>query len=442
MRRHSILTPLTLAFLALSLASTLLLFLIVEATVTRETRRTLAATIDTDIAGLADIYLSGGFEEFQRRLRDRIDVAQQNGEAAYYLAIDDEGRRLGNLQAWPPLAAEASELGVVEANGQRLLARATRLPGNVRILVSRSLAPSDRLLSGIRLSFFAAGILVALFSILVGHLAGRRLRRRVDDLNDTLAEIGRGAISRRATHPEQQDELGELARHINRMLDQVGRLIAAQRDVSDHMAHEIRTPLMHLDTRLQRLLARGTEHETRGEVGEARAEIGQLTALLDSLLDIAGAEALKGDVRGLAEVDISAVGEAVADLYEASADDLGLDFSAHVEPGVRLRADPMQITRLLTNLLDNAFKYAPAGSTVRLSIGTGPRIAVEDNGPGIPEQDRKRVFDRYVRIRSDKAGHGLGLALARAIAERHRLRIRVEDAEPGARFIVEPDDVQ
>lgn len=440
MRRRSIFTPLLLAALSVSLVSTLLLYIVVEKTIELETRRTLSATIDTDITGLADIYLSGGGDELRRRIRDRIELAQQSGELAYYLAVDTQGRRIGNIREWPPLAAEASELGLVTDGGARMLARATQLPGNVRILVGRSLAERDALLTRIRIAFLLAGLIVALVSVVVGHFASRRLRRRVDDLNDTLSAIESGAISRRAGGLQKHDELGDLARRVNRMLDQVERLIAAQRDVSDHMAHEIRTPLMHLDTKLQQLRALHPEGAAPDQLDEARGEIRQLTALLDSLLDIAGAEAMKGDVRGLAEMDISSVGEAVAELYEASADDLGLTFSASVEPGVRLRADPMQISRLLTNLLDNAFKYVPAGGNVRMTISAGPRILVEDDGPGIAAAESERIFQRYARAHAGKEGHGLGLALARAIAERHRLTIRVEDAQPGARFIVEPEE--
>jgi signal transduction histidine kinase len=439
-RRRSIFTPLTLAALAVSLLSTLLLFIAVEMTIAREARRTLSATIDTDMTGLADLYLSGGEDELRRRIRDRIVLGQENGEHAYYLAVGPEGRRTGNFRTWPSLAAEASELGVISDGSVRVLVRVTQLPGNVRLLVGRSLAQSDALLGRIRIAFVLAGLIVASLSLLVGRLASRRLRGRVDNLNLTLAAIENGAITCRAEAADRQDELGDLARRVNRMLDQVERLITAQRDVSDHMAHEIRTPLMHLDTKLQQLLALHPDAATSEQLGEARVEIRQMTALLDSLLDIAGAEAMKGDVRGLAEVNLSSIGEAVAELYEASADDLGLSFSASIEPDVRLRADPMQISRLLVNVLDNAFKYVPAGGSVRMSIGPGPRILMEDDGPGIAPADRERIFQRYARVQTGKAGHGLGLALARAIAERHRLVIRVEDAGPGARFVIEPED--
>ena len=106
-----------------------------------------------------------------------------------------------------------------------------------------------------------------------------------------------------------------------------------------------------------------------------------------------------------------------------------------------LRADAMQMMRLMSNLLDNGFKYVPCGGSVSLELSDGPHIVVQDDGPGIPASDRERVFERYVRL-DDSAGggHGLGLSLALAIAQRHGLSLHVEDAEPGARFVVRPED--
>ena len=107
-----------------------------------------------------------------------------------------------------------------------------------------------------------------------------------------------------------------------------------------------------------------------------------------------------------------------------------------------LRADPMQMMRLMSNLLDNAFKYVPSGGSVALILSPGPRIIVQDDGPGIPAADRTRIFERYVRLDvGSGGGHGLGLALARAIAQRHELSLHVEDAAPGARFVVQLEDL-
>ena len=150
---------------------------------------------------------------------------------------------------------------------------------------------------------------------------------------------------------------------------------------------------------------------------------------------------MRGDLRGLVDTNLSDIADNLADLYGASAEELGIGFHARIAPGVTLRADPMQMTRLLSNLLDNAFKYVPSGGSVSLTLSVGPHIVVQDDGPGIPAADRDRVFERYVRLDGAQGGgHGLGLSLARAIAQRHDLSLHVEDAVPGARFVVQPED--
>jgi hypothetical protein len=285
-----------------------------------------------------------------------------------------------------------------------------------------------------------AGAGIALLSLVAGHFAARRLRARVEVVNATFAAVRAGRIAARAPGAGTNDELAELAANTNDMLDQVERLVEAQRAVSDQTAHEIRTPLMHLDTRILKAMESTQDLSLLRTLDQSRGEIRGVVRLLDSLLDIAGTQAMRGDPRGLAEVDLSDIAESLADLYGASAEDLGIGFHARIAPCVRSRADPMQMTRLMSNLLDNAFKYVPSGGSVVLELAPGPRIVVQDNGPGIPAADRERIFERYVRLDGARGGgHGLGLALARAIAERHELSLHVEDAAPGARFVLQPE---
>ncbi|HLL59784.1 MAG TPA: HAMP domain-containing sensor histidine kinase, partial [Allosphingosinicella sp.] len=350
-----------------------------------ESERTLAATIDTDIAGLADIHLTGGAEELRRRIEDRIALSQQQGERSFYMLASPNGRKhTGNIERWPDLAAETSQIGEVTiAGGHRILARATQLRSDLQLVVGRSLEPRDALLQRMLIGFLAAGSLAALLSLTVGHQAARRLRKRVGTVNEALVLVEEGELGRRAPGADRPDELGALARDVNRTLDRVEQLIAAHRNVSDHTAHEIRTPLMHLDAQLRTALDRTIDPQMAEWLGGARTEIRSIVQLLDSLLDIASAEAMRGDLRGLGEIDLSEIAQSVADLYEGSAEELGLVFRCRISPAVQMRGDAMQMTRLLTNLLDNAFKYVPAGGRVGLLLDVGPRIIVEDNGPGI-----------------------------------------------------------
>ncbi|WP_311266865.1 HAMP domain-containing sensor histidine kinase [Sphingobium sp. WCS2017Hpa-17] len=439
---RSVFGRVTLSALLVSLLSTLALFLVVQKIVDDDGRAMLAREVDTDLAGLADIYLSSDVTELRARIADRLAMNREDGERSWYLLTDPAGRRLaGNLDRWPVIASEVSEARYITLpDGDRMFARATQLGTGARLLVGRSSYRGQALLGRLAAAFAVAGAGIALLSLVAGHFAARRLRARVEVVNATFAAVRAGRIAARAPGAGGNDELAELATNTNVMLDQVERLVEAQRAVSDQTAHEIRTPLMHLDTRILKAMESTQDVALLRTLDQSRGEIRGVVRLLDSLLDIAGTQAMRGDPRGLAEVDLSDIAESLADLYGASAEDMGIGFHARIAPGVRSRADPMQMTRLMSNLLDNAFKYVPTGGSIILELAPGPRIVVQDNGPGIPAADRERVFDRYVRLDGARGGgHGLGLALARAIAERHILSLHVEDAAPGARFVLQPE---
>ncbi|WP_298401018.1 HAMP domain-containing sensor histidine kinase [Sphingobium sp.] len=440
---RSVFGRVTLSALLVSLLSTLALFLVVQKIVEDDGRAMLAREVDTDLAGLADIYVSGGDAELKDRIGDRLAVNREDGERSWYMLADANGRRLaGNLDQWPSIAPEVSEARFATLpDGDRMFARATQLGPGTRLVVGRSNYRGEALLTRLAVAFSIAGAGIALLSLVAGHFAARRLRARVGVVNAIFDAVRAGRIGARAPGAGDGDELAELAANTNAMLNQLERLVEAQRAVSDQTAHEIRTPLMHLDTRILKAMESTTDEALLRTLEQSRGEIRGVVRLLDSLLDIAITQAMRGDLRGLAIVDLSDIAESLADLYGASAEELGIGFHARITPGVHFRADPMQMTRIMSNLLDNAFKYVPSGGSVLLELSPGPRITVQDDGPGIPPVDRERVFDRYVRLDGARGGgHGLGLSLARAIAERHALSLHVEDAAPGARFVIQPED--
>ena len=440
---RSVFGRVTLSALLVSLLSTLALFLVVQKIVEDDGRAMLGREVDTDLAGLADIYVSGGDAELKDRIGDRLAVSREDGERSWYMLADANGRRLaGNLEQWPSIAPEVSEARFVDLpDGDRMFGRATQLGPRAKLLVGRSNYRGEALLTRLAVAFSVAGAGIALLSLIAGHLAARRLRARVGVVNATFDAVRAGRIAARAPGAGDSDELAELAANTNAMLNQLERLVEAQRAVSDQTAHEIRTPLMHLDTRILKAMESTTDDALLRTLEQSRGEIRGVVRLLDSLLDIASTQAMRGDPRGLADVNLSDIAESLADLYGASAEELGIGFHARIAPGVHFRADPMQMTRVMSNLLDNAFKYVPSGGSVLLELSPGPRIVVQDDGPGIPCVDRERVFERYVRLDGAQGGgHGLGLSLARAIAQRHDLSLHVEDAAPGARFVVQPED--
>ena len=406
--------------------------------VEKQVQRDLLHTIDTDIAGLADVFTTGGVADLQRRIDDRTSLASNDQAAAYYLLRAADGRRLaGNMPAAPDADPARSATAVAPMGADHALVRATLLRGGLALYVGRSLSRQQALLAALRQRFIWAAAGVILAALLVAGWISWDLGRQVTGLNLVFERFERGDLEVRPPGTRRQDEFATLSRHVAVHLEQSARFVEVQRQISDNIAHELRTPLMHLDARLRRLLETGdAEGPVAGELEMARADIREAVTLFDLLLDIALAE---GAGQGKpTRFDASEVAADLADLYSASAEEGGLAFAARIAPGVSMFGEPMQVSRMLANLLDNAFKFAPSGSRVDLIVEPGPRLVVEDNGPGVPEADRERIFQRFGRSASTAKGHGLGLALVKVIAARHGLTVRVEDAGPGARFVIEP----
>ena len=405
-----------------------------------ETEQQIARAVDTDIAGLADIYISGGAAELSKRLEDRLDLMPSDGERYYLLASANGKTIAGNIPRWPELSSENSEAAVIALPGSRTIyARATQLDPDLKLVVGQNLNAMAVLLNRIGAAFAIAGALLVLLIILLGYGATLRLNRRIGAINAAFRDISGGELARQVPADGRGDELDELSHHTNNMTERLSALIGAHRDISNNTAHELRTPLTHLDTRLVQALTEVKEPRQVEILNRARQDIRHIIAMLDSLLDIASSQAKKGDLSGLSEIDLSAITTSMADLFTESADELGIEFNSDIVPDVKMLADPSHIQRILSNLLDNAFKYVPHGGTVRLTLRPGPVIVVQDDGPGVQSALQEKIFERFARADSgDTPGHGLGLALSRALAERNGLTIVCRDAAPGALFEVRP----
>lgn len=428
----------------ISLAGVVLLWLVTVATIAQAGKDAAARAVNVDLAGLADIYVSSGSDELVERIDDRLALASATGDVPHYMLADSAGRRIaGDLTRWPGLSASQSEAGTVRLeNGATAFARATQLGPDLRLVVAREPSLETPLRHGVDLAFLAAGALIVLAVALAGRQAALRLARRIGRINRAFRTPDEPALEALQPGALARDEIGELARHSLDALARLKRMVTMHRDTSDQIAHELRTPLMHLDSRLVKALGAAADDESRELLASARGEIRGIIAMLESLLDIATSEARRGDRHGLAPVDLSALVERLAELYAGSAEESGHRFVVDIAPGVSLPGEEMQLTRLVTNLLDNAFKYVPAGGTVRLGLEPGPVLRVIDDGPGIAAEDRHFIFDRFrrgARAANSGQGAGLGLALARAIAERHGLTIALEPSAKGASFRIAPE---
>jgi signal transduction histidine kinase len=406
----------------------------------------LQETVDTDLAGLIDIYGSKGRDGLAQAIQARLDLAPTQNERPLYALMDKNGHhQAGNLSEWPALDSAHSETGLIEiAPVGPILARATVLHGGQRLLVGRSGVMRAHTLATIRYLFLAAFLLIAGVAWFIGLFAARELNGRVQGINQLFERFGAPDARHRSYAKPQRDEIDELTHNVTHALERVDRLFSAQRDISDHIAHETRTPLMGLAGSLDEALARTDDPVTAQSLQTGKQQVAQTLSLMDALLDIASAEAQQGDLRSLRDVNLSAIAREIAELYAASSEEVGVRLVCDIEDHVVARADPMQVSRMIVNLFDNAFKHAPAATTLIFSLYPGPVLMLEDNGGGIADIDKKLIFDRYKRTSSTAArGHGLGLALVRAIAQRHGWNVHVEDgtSDPnarGARFVIAP----
>lgn len=441
MARQSIFARLVRRAIMFALAAVALLMAVTLVESWISTTRSLSAAVDTDIAGLVDIYASGGEGELVRRMDDRTALVSIEGRSARYLLQRPGGSVLaGNAGPWPNLSPALSEQGFVTlADGTAVYARATRLGPDLDLLVARTYGRDMAALWRLAGVFALAAALIVLAVWLIGRRAAASLRDRVAHINGAFrtAESG-GDVVPAGDGP--QDEIGELAANSSRAIARVANLAATHRHMSDHIAHEIRTPLTHLENRLVQAMRTLPEGADRSPLEKSRQDIRGVVSMLDSLLDIAASEARVGDRSGLHEVDLSAMAGDMVELYSGSAEDAGIALRSFIEPGVVMMGEQMQLTRLVSNLLDNALKYVPHGGTVTLRVAAGPVIEVLDDGPGIDPALRAVIFDRF-RAGAQvpgKSSHGLGLALARAIAQRHGLTIHLADSALGAHFVVSP----
>ena len=435
--RRSIFSRIVLAAIGLSLALVLALWFITHQTIRSTLEESAQTEVDVDIAGLVDIYATGGLPELQKRISDRIALTPSEGNTPHYFLSNDAGEAIaGDLARWPDLDPTVSETGIIPIGDHSDgFARAVQLGPDLRLVVARRTDSNTAVLDNVALAFVAGGIVFVALVALLGRLAAIGLQRRIGQINLAFRDPDK---EREFAQTENGDEIDELTIHSAAALKRQRGLMEAYKETSEQLAHEMRTPLSHLDNRLLKALKAQPSPEVAERLVEARAEIRRLVQTLESLLDIAASKTRRGDKAGLVPLDFSGIVTRICELYSGSAEETGHELVWKVEPKVCIVGDESQLTRLVTNLLDNALKHVPPGGRIDVTLTSGPELVIADNGPGIAPADRDHIFDRFYRGRSsgncDAHGSGLGLALARAIADRHGLALTLDRTEKGASF--------
>ena len=324
--------------------------------------------------------------------------------------------------------------------------RSVELSNGMRLVVGRDVV-ERRGYSAIILQSFLVGVVgIIMFSLVAGGITARRVLRRIDTIQQTSTKIMSGNLSERVPVTKRNDEFDALATNLNAMLDRIEQLLQGLKEVTDNVAHDLKTPLTRLRNQAEAALRDTATEETREKALETViAESDRLIQTFNALLMIARVEA--GAPSGaLSEIDVSDIVADLAELYGPVAEDEGIEVATRIETGVTLKANRELIGQAMVNLLENAMKYArpedgrPGRITVDLKREGGVvRIVVADNGPGIPEADRTRVLERFVRLEKSRSepGSGLGLSLVNAVARLHGGAFRIEDNAPGVRAVLE-----
>ena len=434
---------LSILFVLLQLSSVgIIVFGVYWITATYIDQRT-ATQLATEIEILSTEYdergISGLIEMISRRTSSDFN-------SLIYLLIDRRDEVLaGNLSHWPPgliVDRQPALLDILAPGaGQSvpISVMAFGLPEG-RLLVGQDRRERVELRRRIELSLLYGVGVTFVLGVLGGIWFSRRALRRVDAINQTTARIIDGDLTGRVPLSASGDEIDRLAINLNRMLDRISSLMTEMRQVTDSVAHDLRTPLTRLRARLEAAVKSTTlQSDLQNHLLAGVEECDHLLEIFRALLSISEVEAA-GGVISFTLVSLDEVANGAIELYEplAEASRVTITLEAASIP-TKIIGHRQLLAQALANLVDNAIKFTPEGGSVVIEVGRDsdgrPTLVVADTGPGVPIQERERILNRFVRLDNSRAtpGHGLGLALVDAVARRHGARLVLEDHHPGLR---------
>lgn len=442
---------LALVYLALFAASAIALLGYVYWNTAGFLARQSDEAVQAEITGLAEQYAQGGLPLLVHTV---IQRSRDPGQSLY-LVVNDRGSVLaGNLDRRP--SEEPGPDGWMEFSFHRRTldggasfhparARAFSLPDGSYLIVGRDVQELRSIETLITSSLAWAIALTIALGLVGGVFVSRNLMARVDGINQTSRDIIRGNLGERVSVRGTGDEFDQLAGNLNAMLDQIESLMTGMREVTDNVAHDLRSPLNRLRTRLEMAsMSEDVTDELHHELERSIADADELLATFNSLLAIARAEtgSLKGSMQ---PVNVTTLVRDTVELYEPVAEDAGIACNLNLEEGLTISGKKDLLAQAIANLVDNAIKHSkaaesdnPAISVEAKRVGGEVHVSIADNGIGIPPSERERVFDRFVRLEASRntPGSGLGLSLARAAAHLHDGDLVLEDAEPGLRAVL------
>lgn len=428
-------------FVAIIVSAMLILMTLVYA-ITHEAFQTqLHDSIAHDLASIQDGYRSQGVSEVKEIIHQRL--FRTHGTDYFLLETRAGAKLAGNLPTMPAIAGARRmplphPVSGADGEDHEIVGRGQFLAPDLYVFVGRDLYLATAAEESVLNTFgwvLGATLLVALIG---GVLLSNSLLSRMDAITRTCRAIMAGHLSDRIPERGTRDEFDQLVGTINAMLDRISALMENVQQISSDIAHDLRTPLTRLRHQLEAAHNDATSVEEYSEAVErAIAESDTILTTFSALLRIGQ---LEGGTAGIAmaPVDLSGLLAELTDIYGPAAEDGGHRLQARIAPGAKVRGDRAMLTQVFANLIENAMTHSPPGGaiTIDLEQRAGKAVvSIADNGPGIPETEREKVFRRFYRLEHSRStpGSGLGLSLVGAIVQLHAATIELNDNHPGLR---------
>jgi signal transduction histidine kinase len=439
---------LALIYMALFSMSVLLLLGFIYWSTAGYMVRQTEATIEAEIIGLADRYDLAGLNGLSEVISDRL--ASQTAKTSLYLLTDAQFKPLlGNLKKWPKgghseegwISFRIESGDLKESGRHEALARVFPLPGSYHLLVGRDVHALEEIQNLISEALFWGLLMTLVLALVGGTMMSRTMMHKIEIINDTCHRIMDGDLTRRIPPTGGDDDFDKLIATLNRMLEQIEVLMQGVKQVTNNIAHDLRTPLSRLRRRLDMLRQNGLAQDRQEELlDQTISEADGLLATFKALLRISEVES--GSRRGgFKEVDIARLLEDLIELYEPLSEEKGQTIVAEKSSVSSIQGDRDLLFQVFSNLLDNAIKYTPEAGRIWISVADQPnqiQVSISDSGPGIPLAARDKVFERFYRLEESRStpGNGLGLSLVAAIVHLHYGQVELSDNHPGLRLCV------
>ncbi len=436
---HSYSFRIALMYLLFFLFSTLILFVFIYFTSTRSVTEQLDETLLSDRIAFAERFEFSGLNGLIRLVNSRVQ--SQGHDAAYSLISDQQEIVAGNLANWPSIPAPSGRLEFVLSPVSQRGVNATfrgeilSLPDGYSLLIARSKSRIFEAQKKLIKTFIGATLITLILGLLGAYILSKRAVRRISSINRLCRSIVQGDFSKRLSVLTVQDDLDDLSVNINTMLDKIETLMQEIIQVSDNIAHDMRTPLSHLRLKLEAIQTQTSENElSYAQLGEAIAGADGIISTFNALLRISKIEAGKHSEK-FKSLDLSALLEDVIELYSPLAEDKQQQISIQTGRDILMVGDRDLLFQAISNLLDNAIKYTPEQGHISIELRAdngSPEFKICDSGPGVPESELSELTRRYYRVDASRSlpGNGLGLSLVDAIARAHKARLIFSNNQP------------